>query len=86
MSAFVCVCCCDLRGRRSTLVFSRGSDVRPGAGWHWLGLLGLRRCAVWRWQGLLGLLYFGVLQGSDVRPGAGAGSDLPGLYSQRLGI
>ena len=32
----------DLRGRRSTLVFSRGSDVRPGAA---LASLGLRRCA-----------------------------------------
>ena len=26
------------------IVFSRGTDVRPGAGWCWLGLLG-RRCA-----------------------------------------
>ena len=29
----------------TTNVFSRGSHVRPGAGWRWLGLLGLRRCA-----------------------------------------
>ena len=27
------------------IVFSRGSDVRPGAGWRWLVLVGLRRCA-----------------------------------------
>ena len=58
------------------IVFSRGSDVRPGAGRCWPGLLGLRGCAAvicvafvsvllrFAWNGP----YFGVFQGVGCTP------------------